>query len=230
VAFQVTKASEAEVPRAHKLLDEMTQTQPEVLKACEVFLGDKGYDDVKLITRLWDKYEIKPVIDIRNMWKGSDKTRLLREHKNVVHDYQGNIFCHCPETGVERQMAYGGFEKDRETLKYRCPAKHYGLTCQGIDSCSVTSGIRVPLAENRRIFTPLARSSYRWKTHYKERIAIERVNGRLDVSFGFENHFIRGLQKMKLRCGLSFCVMLAMALGRAKQNKLDKLRSLVKSA
>jgi hypothetical protein len=195
-----------------------------------MFLGDKGYDDEKLITLLWGKHQIKPVIDIRNMWKDGEKTRLLGKHKNVVHDYRGNIFCHCPETGKQRSMAYGGFEKDRETLKYRCPAKHYGITCKGLASCPVASGIRVPLSENRRIFTSLARSSYSWKTHYKKRTAVERVNSRLDVSFGFENHFIRGLKKMRIRCSLAFCVMLAMALGRARQNKPDKMRSLVKPA
>jgi transposase len=230
VAFHVTKASKAEVPRAHKLLEEMAQSQPEILKACKVFLGDKGYDDGKLITLLWDKHQIKPVIDIRNMWKDGEKTRLLGEHKNVTYDCRGNIFCHCPETGKEYNMAYGGFEKDRETLKYRCPAKHYGITCKGKNQCPVTGSIRVPLAENRRLFTPLARSSYSWKTHYKKRTAVERVNSRLDVSFGFENHFIRGLNKMKVRCDLAFCVMLAMALGRVRQNKLDKMRSLVRSA
>ncbi len=230
VAFHVTKASQAEVPKAHKLLEEMAQSQPGILKACKVFLGDRGYDDGKLITLLWDRYQIKPVIDIRNMWKDGEKTRLLKGHENVVHDYQGNIFCHCPETGKKRSMAYGGFEKDRETLKYRCPAKHYGITCKGKNQCPVTGSIRIPLAENRRIFTPLARSSYSWKTHYKKRTAVERVNSRLDVSFGFENHFIRGLNKMKVRCGLALCVMLTMALGRARQNKLDKIRSLVRSA
>lgn len=230
VTFHVTKASQAEAPRAHKLLAEMAQTQPEILKNCEVFLGDRGYDDGKLITLLWDKYQIKPVIDIRNMWKDSDKTRLLGKHSNVVHDYRGNIFCHCPETGTQRSMAYGGFEKDRATLKYRCPAKHYGITCKGRDSCPVAGGIRISLEENRRIFTPLARSSYKWKTYYKKRTAVERVNSRLDVSFGFENHFIRGLDKMKVRCGIALCVMLAMALGRIRQNEQDKMRSLVKSA
>jgi len=56
---------------------------------------------------------------------------------------------------------------------------------------------------------------------------VERVNGRLDVSFGFEHHFIRGLQKMKIRCGLALCVMLAMALGRVKEKQKEKIRSLV---
>jgi len=52
----------------------------------------------------------------------------------------------------------------------------------------------------------------------------------LDVSFGFENHFIKGMRKMNVRCGLALCVMLAMALGRAKTKQFDKMRSLVKSA
>ena len=90
-------------------------------------------------------------------------------------------------------MAYGGFEEDRATLKYRCPAAHYGLECAGRGSCPVGASVRIGLEEDRRVFTPLARSSYAWKRAYAKRTAVERVNGRLDVSFGFERHFIRGL-------------------------------------
>jgi len=38
------------------------------------------------------------------------------------------------------------------------------------------------------------------------------------------------MRKMNVRCGLALCVMLAMALGRAKTKQFDKMRSLVKSA
>ncbi len=51
-----------------------------------------------------------------------------------------------------------------------------------------------------------------------------------DVSFGFEDHFIRGLAKMRLRIGLSLLVMLAMALGRIREKQKPHLRSLVKVA
>lgn len=74
---------------------------------------------------------------------------------------------------------------------------------------------------------PVARFSYRWKQFYRQRTAVERVNSRLDVSFGFEHHFIRGLAKMKVRCTLALCVMLGMALGRVRAKQLDRLRSLV---
>jgi len=82
----------------------------------------------------------------------------------------------------------------------------------------------------QRVFTPLERSSYAWEKVYNKRTAVERVNSRLDVSIGFEHHFIRGLAKMKLRCSLALCVMLAMALGRIKEKEQDYLRSLVKAA
>lgn len=56
-------------------------------------------------------------------------------------------------------MAYGGFEEARQTLKYRCPADHYGCRCHGRSLCEVKGAVRIKLAEDRRVFTPLARSS-----------------------------------------------------------------------
>lgn len=174
-----------------------------------------------------DDYRIKPVIDIRNTWKDEDKTRLLADKKNVVYNYKGNVFCYCPVTGVCREMPGGGFEKDRGTLKKICPARRYGIKCKGQEECPVAQGIRVAMSEDRRIFTPIDRAGYKWKREYNKRPAVERVNSRLDVSFGFEVHTIRGQRKMKLRCSLALCVMLAMALGRIKENQEEKLRSLV---
>ena len=127
-------------------------------------------------------------------------------------------------------MAHAGFEKDRDTLKYRCPAEHYGAHCSGRSQCRLGKSVRIPIAEDQRVFGPVARDSYKWKTLYNRRTAAERVNSRLDVSFGFEQHTIRGLDKMSLRVGMAYMAMLAMALGRIKQNKAEDLRSLVKAA
>jgi hypothetical protein len=138
--------------------------------------------------------------------------------------------CVCPKTGKQREMAYKGFEKDRETLQYSCPAVSYGYECSGKCQCAVNKKIRIPMEIDNRIFTPVARSSYRWKKIYKNRTAVERVNSRLDVSFGFERHYIRGLKKMKTRCGIALCIMLAMALGRIREKQKGLMRSLVKAA
>ena len=230
ILFTVTKASEPDINEAHRLLEQMAQRQPEILQAAETLAADKGYDDTKLIKKCWDQHQIKPMIDIRNMWKDGDKTRLLSGRENVAYNFKGNVYCFCPETGTQREMANGGFEKDRNTLKKLCPAKQYGIECKGQAQCPVAQGIRIPLSEDRRIFTPIDRASYKWGTEYDKRTTVERVNSRLDVSFGFELHTIRGMSKMKLRCGLALCVMLAMALGRIKEKQADKMRSLVWSA
>lgn len=230
VAFELTPASHSEVKQAHRLIGSLDADRPEVLEACEYFTADRGYDDGKLNSSLFDDHGIKPVIDTRNLWRDGEKTRLFDGRDNIVYDYRGTVYCCCPKELKLKEMAYGGFEKGRNTLKYRCPAEHYGLKCKGKEHCPVTGSIRVSIFEDRRIFTPLPRSSYKWRDCYKKRTAVERVNSRLDVSFGFEQHYIRGQKKMHLRCSLALCIMLAMAVGRVKEKRPDLIRSLVKTA
>jgi len=230
VAFSVTPASHSEISQVHQLVDDLAENRPQILETAEYFMADRGYDDGKLLIKLWDRYSIKPVIDIRNTWRDGEQTKLLTGFNNIVYDYRGTVYCCCPRELKLKEMAYGGFEQQRETLKYRCPARHYGRQCKGEKECPVKASIRIPLATDRRVFTPLARSSYRWKDLYKKRTAVERVNSRLDVSFGFEQHFIRGQVKMQFRCSLALCIMLAMAVGRVKEKQPDLMRSLVKTA
>ena len=157
VAFAVTRASVAEQPVAHKLVNYMASRHGDILAGAEHFVADKGYDDGKLIRMLFEEHEIKPVIAKRDDWSRSDdETRLLAGTRNVVYDNQGNVYCYCPQSGARYTMAYAGFEKDRRTLKYRCPARHYGFNCPGMARCEVKSSVRVALSEDRRIFTPVA--------------------------------------------------------------------------
>jgi hypothetical protein len=230
VAFSVTAASHSEVKQAHLIVDNLSKSQPHRLETAQYFCADRGYDDTKLILKLWDEFSIKPVIAIRNSWLDGEETKPLKGYDNIVYDYQGTVYCCCPREIKLKEMAYAGFEKQRQALKYRCPAKHYGRKCNGEQHCPVKQSIRIPLALDQRIFTPLARSSYKWKDLYKKRTAVERVNSRLDVSFGFENHYIRGQKKMQFRCSIALCIMLAMAVGRVKEKRPELMRSLVQTA
>ena len=105
--------------------------------------------------------------------------------------------------------------------------KDCSAACAFADQCPSKGSVRIKLDEDRRVFTPLARSSYAWDRECKKRSSVERVNSRFDVSFGFERHFTRGDKKMKLRVGLAAVVMCAMALGRIRANQPDKMRSLI---
>ncbi len=232
LAFSLTKASEAEQPEALNLLDKLEEEQPHILERAEHLTADKGYDDGKFHCRLWNTYSIKPIIDIRNLWRcpdGMDGTRAVKSLKGVAYDFKGNVYCYSPY-GCKSKMAHAGFEKDRNTIKYRCPARHYGKSCPGKSKCKIASSVRIPLSEDQRVFGPVARDSYKWKDIFKSRTAVERVYSRMDVSFGFENHTIRGHKKMKLRVCMAYMAMLAMALGRIKENKAEDMRSLVKAA
>ena len=230
VAWEVTRASVSEVPEGKKLIQGLKQRHPGIVGRCEYLAADKGLDDTEFNRTLWDDHGIKPVIDIRNCWQDGEQTRWVEGTDNVVYDYQGTVYCYDMRIGYRWPMAYGGFEAERGTLKYRCPAQHYGCGCTWQSQCTIKGAVRIRLDQDRRVFTPVARSSYKWKDLYRKRTAVEQVNSRLDVSFGFEHHFIRGLAKMKLRMSLAMLVMLGMALGRIKQKRKEQMRSLVKMA
>jgi hypothetical protein len=235
IGWEVTPGSVSESARLRGLIEGVDERHIGLLDRAEELSADKAYDSAGHNTWIWRDYGIKPVIAARDMWKDGEKTRLLwpERAENIVYDAKGGVYCHCPETGERREMAYMGFEKDRETLKYRCPAVAYGLECKGRGGCVRNREnrygrvVRIALDLDRRIFTPIARSSYAWQRSYNRRTAAERVNSRLDVSFGFERHFIRGLAKMRMRVDIAMVVMLAMAVGRIQQKRSEEIRSLV---
>jgi len=237
IAYKVTRASESDMNQLLPMIAELKENQPSVIERAEMLTADKGYDSCDNNKKLWDEHKIKPLIDITNKWRDGEETKQINEDKadSIIYDYQGNVYCMNPKTGDKRKLSYYGFEKDRGCLKYRCKLSACGVKCKAEKTCRGGSTgkygriIRIPLEKDRRVFTPIARSSYAFKREYKKRTAVERVNSRLDVSFGFEKHYIRGMKKMKLRCGLAMIVMLSMALGRARQNQYEYMRSLVKT-
>ena len=231
IGYEVTRASESDTKHLLPLVEGVKENHPEIYRDIDRAAADKGYDSEENCRELYDEHGIKPVIDIRRMWRDKE-TKLLDPNRsdNIVYDEVGRVYCVCPKTGEQRPMSYGGFEKERMALKYICPVKAYRLMCFGAEECGhAMKSERISLEIDRRIFTPVSRSSYAWEREYKGRTAVERVNSRLDVSFGFEKHFIRGQRKMEIRVGLGLCVMLAMAVGRIKEKHQELMRSLVRS-
>jgi len=80
------------VLKANELFEKIKEGHPEVIERCEYGIADRGYDDGKLIRKLWDDYDIKPVIDIRNMWKDGEETKAIGRPWNVVYNYKGEVF------------------------------------------------------------------------------------------------------------------------------------------
>jgi hypothetical protein len=236
LAFHLTRASRADVVEGRCLVRSFHDRQPEVATRAKELSADRGYDSGDLNAELYDDFRIIPVIDTRRMWKDGEGTRPLFPDRvdTIVYDERGQVSCVCPRSGEVRHMTFCGFEKDRKALKYRCPAAALGLLCKGRLECekgrrigSHGRVVRVPLDTDRRIFTPMARHSYRWLDAYKHRTAVERVFSRVDGVFGFEHHTIRGFAKMEARITLALLVNVCMALARVRLGQVERLRSLV---
>jgi hypothetical protein len=250
VAVHVTTASGSEQTELRNMIREIFEETPKLAERCDDFTADRGLDCGKTKALLWDDYGIRPVIDIRELWReekaepGYDPekpiTRAFYPDRvdTIVYTEKGTMHCICPVTGEQRDLAFQGFEADRHTLKYRCPAAAYGFACKGRDECSafgeVNPGaygriVRIKLAhEDRRVFSPTPYGSPSWERAYNRRSALERINNRMDNSFGFEKHFIRGKAKMQTRVGLAIAVMMAMALGHVREGRIGQMRSLVR--
>lgn len=242
LAFGVTKASAADSPELPVLLCDHKTKHPRLQQRGEEIAGDKGYDSAENKTTSYDGYGYVPFIDHRQMWKDEPgKPRpLFPERTDVfLYDEMGKVYCQCPaqRRGADeiRELSFVGFEKERMALKYRCPAAHYDSSCPGRKECERLAPknvgrfgrtVRVPLDFDRRIFTPVSRPTAKWEKGYDRRTAVERVNSRLDRVLGFEEHLIRGMDKMETRVTLALIVMLAMALGRIRANQADLMRSI----
>jgi hypothetical protein len=234
IDYKVTPASASEQPELLALVEDTKQLHPELIAQAEQLAADKGLDSEDNNKKLFDDYGIRPIIDKRSDWKkGGDETRALFADRadTVVYDVKGNISCICPKTGEKRPMTFWGFESARGTLKYRCPAAANCFECKGREDCPGAQTdygkiVRIPIENDRRMFTPIPRDSDAWEKAYDRRTAVERINSRIDRVLGFELHTIRGLKKMEVRVGIALVVLLAMALGRIRAGQKEQMRSL----
>lgn len=198
----MTKASNSEVKETEKLLDKVKEEHPERIDICKYFLADRGYDSTTLIEWL-DTEDIAPIIDIRNCWQG-DETRQFKD-TDLVYSYNGKVYF-VTETGEKMELLYRGYDKSRDCNRYGFHPKYHDKRI-----------FRIPLRTDKRVFTRVARNSKKWKRLYKKRSGIERMNGRIDRDFKFENHTIRGLDKMKLFLGTAFIIKLAYVKAKIEQ-------------
>ena len=50
-------------------MDELFADEPELAARCADFCADRGLDAEPLKKKLWDVYEARPLIDVREMWR-----------------------------------------------------------------------------------------------------------------------------------------------------------------
>lgn len=205
IAFNVKKANCDEKKEMKELLLELDERK---LKPKTIAL-DRGYDSKEMIETI-KKYDITPIVDIRDMWR--EETTKQYEETDIVYNAKGEVF-YVNEKGEHNRMNYKGYDKERDALRYSYRKKIY----------------RIKISEDSRIFVPVARDSKKFERIYKGRTSVERLNGRLDRDYMFEDHTIRGEEKMRTMTTLSLLIMNIFALARIER-KENQINSLVKVA
>ena len=210
---KVTPANNSEQKELDNMLEEMEQNEEEnyKLEKMKNLMGDAGYDNGPRNQNLKEKYNINAVMDIRHMWSKDEKYREI-ENQPIAYNEDGEVYYIVDLNNYEK-MKYLGYDKENNCLRYTRESKGKKI-------------YRIPLSTDYRIFVPIARDSKKFKTKYKMRTEVERLNGRIDRDYMFNDHFIRGQKKMDLMLTLTFVVMLTIAKGHIK-NKEKNIRSLV---
>lgn len=224
------------------------ETLPELLADAKANLPSErietlAYDkaaDSNDVHELLSKDNIRAVIQNRSLWQGEHERKLPGHdgNSNIVYDEAGTVYCYdqVSDPPVRHKMAYNGYEAARETLKYRCPAKHEGWECPMSKVCNAGKRygltVRVPREIDLRRFPAVPRATKKFERLYKGRTAVERVNARLKVFWGADDGNVTGSRRFFALLGTilvvhaGFATLLAMAPrweGTLSQTKLSPI-------
>jgi Transposase DDE domain/Transposase domain (DUF772) len=216
LSYQITDTKAGDGETLPALLEQgEANLPPERIKTVAY---DKAADSEE-VHQLLSSKKITPLIQMRSLWQ-TEPERLLPGHdgsSNIVYDEAGTVYCYDKVSDVPRRhkMAYIGFEPERETLKYRCPAKHEGWDCPMSKICNAGKSygktVRVPHEVDPRRFPALPRATKKFERMYKGRTAVERVNARLKIFWGVDDGNLTGSRRFVAQVGVVMVVHAAFA-------------------
>jgi hypothetical protein len=220
LARRLTKASRPDNEKVLARVQDVKARQGDMTP--KSLSGDKAYDDGPLIKALWEKHRVRAVFDLRDTAQDGEDGEPLDGQRNILLGDDGRVYCYADERGrtIRQAMAPWGFERDRGTLKYRCPAAVAGGRCPERKRCGTSAYGRVVRVKNHadwRRFGPMARGTSQWKRLYKGRTACERVNGRLKRGLGLGDLTVRGKSTVGLQLDVGILVMYGLALGHLQR-------------
>jgi hypothetical protein len=211
LAYEITDTKAGDGETLAVVLEQAEANLP--ANRIETLAYDKAADNED-VHKLLSGKGITPLIQMRSLWQ-TEPERMLPGHdgsSNVVYDESGTIYCYdkVSDPPVRHKMAYIGYEPERETLKYRCPAKHEGWECPMSEVCNAGKSygktVRVPREEDLRRFPALPRATKKFERMYKGRTAVERVNARLKVFWGVDDGNLTGSRRFTAQVGVVLAV------------------------
>jgi hypothetical protein len=226
LAYQITSTKAGDGETLPALLTQAENNLP--AKRIKTLAYDKAADDHH-VHRLLAKRHIKPLIQNRSLWK-EEHEKMLPGHdgnSNIVYDEAGTLHCYdrTSEPMVRHRMAYIGHEPQRQTIKYRCPARHEGWSCPHDHACNAGKKygktVRVDRTIDLRRFPPIPRATKKFERMYKRRTSVERVNARFKLFWGVDDGNITGARRFAARVGVVMVVHAGLALLLAASPRRD---------
>jgi hypothetical protein len=206
IMFNVTKANADEKKEMINMIGSMPYN---LIERANTLSLDRGYDSTDMIKAIKNA-DILPIVDIRNCWKDGEVTKQYKD-TDMVYDFCGNVFF-VEDDGKQYRMKYEGYDKGKKCLRYSHRGKIY----------------KIYISYDERVFLPIARNSKKFARLYKGRTSVERLNGRIDRDFAFEDHCIRGIKKMRMMLSLSLIIMNSMAIAKIKAGQTKGLAAITK--
>jgi Transposase DDE domain/Transposase domain (DUF772) len=216
LAYHVSDTKAGDNERVEALVTQAVANLPK--GRVETLAYDKAADDEKVHECLHG-HGIKPLIHNRALWREEPERPLpgKRYPLNLVHDESGTVFCYdtASDPPVRHKMSYVGYEGDRGTVRYRCPARHEGWECPSDEKCNgdLEWGLtaRIPCELDLRRFPPIPRATKEFERRYKGRTAVERVNARLKIFWGADDGNVTGARRFHAFVGTVMVVHLVFA-------------------
>lgn len=227
LAWNITQATASDGATIPDLLAGTERVLPE--QRMQTFAYDKAADDGKIHALLHER-GVRPLIEIRSMWKDELERPLPgAEHAPapLFYDEAGSVYCYdmISATPVRHAMAYVGYEKNRQCLKYRCPARQHNWQCPSERHCGQGRAwgltVRVPQELDLRRFPSVPRATKKFERLYNGRTAVERVNARLKVFWGADDGNVTGAYRFWANVSTVMLVHLAFATLLAKAPRRD---------
>ena len=216
LSYEITDTKAGDGETLPVVLDQAKANLPE--GRIKTLAYDKAADSEEVHKRLSSE-GITPLIQMRNLWK-EEPERMLPGHdgsSNIVYTEDGTIYCYdkVSDSPVRHPMAYIGYEPERGTLKYRCPAQHEGWDCPMSKICNAGKSygktVRVSRQLDPRRFPSLPRATKKFERMYKGRTSVERVNARLKVFWGVDDGNLTGSRRFVAQVGVVLAVHAAFA-------------------
>ena len=198
VALRLAPANVADVKVATDglIVDAIQSFRDLFGKRPDYLIADAGYDASEVYHQALS-YGCQPIIKL-------NKRRLSKLPAAMTE----NGVPLCP---ANRPMTFWGYEKERQTLKYRCPAVVGKEECSQ-KCCQPNSyGLikRIKITTNPRIFSNPPRGSEKWQQLYNLRSSVERWFAVMKDYLHLDRMTRRGIQKAYIDVMLKVIAYLA---------------------